>query len=271
MLTQRLTFGSLFSGIGGLDLGLERAGLSCSWHVEAQEYCRQVLERHWPGVPQFEDVREVGAHNLPPVDVIVGGFPCQDVSSAGKKIGIEGARSGLWSEFFRIVCELRPRYVVVENVAALLYKGRGIYRVLSDLAEGGYDAQWDCVPASAVGAHHRRDRVFIVAYPSGERGRDGDHAQLFQRVHAEGVGHWPPTQSLATVEIEGRAYVDLPESVRVADGVPGWVDIAERRLAAARVKGCGNAVVPQVGEHVGRCLVRFHERPLGRAPGLLAA
>jgi DNA (cytosine-5)-methyltransferase 1 len=161
-----LTIGSLFSGIGGLELGLERAGLGpVLWQVECDDYAIRVLERHWPDAARYRDVREVGRHNLAPVDVICGGFPCQDVSNAGKRAGLAGHRSGLWSEFARIVRELRPGYVLVENVAALL--GRGFGDVLGDLAACGYDAEWDCIPAAAVGAPHRRDRLFLVAYARG--------------------------------------------------------------------------------------------------------
>lgn len=156
--------GSLFSGIGGLELGLERAtGAATSWQVEIDPFCRRVLERHWPHATRYEDVRTVGAHNLEPVDIICGGFPCQDLSVAGKGAGLDGERSGLFFEYVRIIRELRPRVVVMENVAALLVRGLG--RVLGELAACGYDAEWDCVPAAAVGAPHRRDRVFIVTYP----------------------------------------------------------------------------------------------------------
>ena len=127
-----LTFGSLFAGIGGMDLGLERAGMQCKWQVEINPYAQKVLAKHWPHVDRFEDVRAVGARELAPVDLIAGGFPCQDISHAGLRAGIDGERSGLWSEFARLVRELRPRYVLVENVAALLV--RGVERVLGDLA-----------------------------------------------------------------------------------------------------------------------------------------
>jgi len=158
-----MTFGSLFAGIGGIDLGLERAGMRCLWQVECDPYCLRVLAKHWPDVRRWDEVR-----TFPPdetweaPDLICGGFPCQDLSYAGKGAGIEGARSGLWSEFARIIRHLRPRFVLVENVPALL--GRGLGRVLGDLAEGGYDAEWDCLPAASIGAPHRRDRVFVVAY-----------------------------------------------------------------------------------------------------------
>lgn len=116
--------GSLFSGIGGLDLGLARAGFHITFQVEIDPYCQKVLAQHWPEVQRFEDVRECGAHNLPAIDVLAGGFPCQDISTAGKRAGIEGERSGLWREFARIIGEARPRYVLIENVAALLYAGK---------------------------------------------------------------------------------------------------------------------------------------------------
>jgi DNA (cytosine-5)-methyltransferase 1 len=159
-----MTVGSLFAGIGGFDLGFERAGYDIRWQVEIDPWARAVLAKHWPHVYRHDDIRTAGAHNLEAVDVLCGGFPCQDISLAGKGAGMgEGTRSGLWSEYARLIRELRPRYVVVENVAALLARGLG--RVVGDLAACGYDAEWDCIPAAAVGAPHRRDRLWLVAYP----------------------------------------------------------------------------------------------------------
>lgn len=159
-----LTIGSLFSGIGGLELGLERAGLGpVVWQVERDAWCRGVLARHWPDARRFEDVTDF--REVPHVDLICGGFPCQDISVAGTGAGLAGQRSGLWREYARIVRMVRPRFVVVENVSALL--GRGLGEVLGDLAASGYDALWDCLPAAAVGAPHRRDRVFVVAWRVG--------------------------------------------------------------------------------------------------------
>jgi DNA (cytosine-5)-methyltransferase 1 len=159
----------LFSGIGGFSLGLERAGFTTVAFCEIEPFCRAVLKKHWPHVPCYEDVRTLTAERLAAdgisVDVICGGFPCQDISFAGKGAGIEGERSGLWSEYARLIGELRPRYVIVENVAALL--GRGLDVVLGDLASIGFDAEWHCIPASAVGAPHRRDRLWLVAHASG--------------------------------------------------------------------------------------------------------
>jgi len=157
-----MTIGSLFSGIGGLERGLEMCGLGpVIWQAESDPYARAVLATHWPAVHRFADVREIDAQSPPP-DIICGGFPCQDISNAGKRIGIGGARSGLWSEFARIVRDLRPRVVFVENVAALV--ARGIDVVLGDLAACGFDAEWGMFRASDVGAPHRRERVFILAY-----------------------------------------------------------------------------------------------------------
>ena len=157
-----MRFGSLFSGIGGIDLGLERAGMECAWQVENDDYCQRVLAKHWPNVPRYGDIKEVDFARLEPVELLAGGFPCQDLSYAGKGLGLSGARSGLWSEFKRAVRVVRPRYVLVENVPGLL--GRGMGAVLGDLASLGYDVEWESIPAAAVGAPHLRWRVFVVAY-----------------------------------------------------------------------------------------------------------
>src|SRR5574341_18334 len=156
-----LTVGSLFSGIGGLDLGLERAGWAVQWQVESDEFCTRVLARHWPCVPRHGDILAVDPERLAPVTLVCGGFPCQPVSVAGRRRGQDDTR-WLWSEFARIIRVLRPPLVLVENVPGLL--GRGLGEVLGDLAASGYDAEWDGVPARSVGAPHIRDRVFIVAY-----------------------------------------------------------------------------------------------------------
>jgi len=160
-----LTFGSLFAGIGGIDLGLERAGMRCAWQVELDDYATRVLAKHWPNVPKFRDVRECGAHNLPAVDLICGGFPCQPHSTAGKRKGAADDRN-LWPEFARVIRELRPRWVMAENVPGLLSTdaGRFFGAVLGELATFGYDAEWECIPAAAIGAPHIRDRVYLVAY-----------------------------------------------------------------------------------------------------------
>ena len=160
----------LFSGIGGFALAARRVGWETVGFCEIDPYCQKVLRKHWPDVPIYEDVTQLdGRPHRGAVDIITGGFPCQDISLAGKGAGIDGERSGLWSHLARLIGEIRPAYAVLENVSALL--GRGLDRVAGDLAEIGYDCEWHCIPASAVGAPHRRDRVWITAYPVSDRGR----------------------------------------------------------------------------------------------------
>lgn len=199
-----MKFGSLFSGIGGFDLGLEMAGMECVWQVEIDDYCRQVLEKHWPDVKRYADIRDIAT--IEPVNLICGGFPCQDISHAGKRAGIDGERSGLWSEMARVIRLVRPRYVVVENVAALLH--RGMERVLGDLAASGYDAEWDVIPASAVGAPHRRERVWIIAYPNSEWREtlihaDTGHGRALAAQTREPVGSRSDVAHAASVGREG--------------------------------------------------------------------
>jgi DNA (cytosine-5)-methyltransferase 1 len=297
----------LFSGIGGFSLGLERAGMRTVAFCEIDPYCRRVLAKHWPDVPVFGDVRELTASSLVAdadyqrqlqqggsvgqerrrasycgVDVIAGGFPCQDLSYAGKGAGLGGERSGLWSEYARIIGEVRPRYVIVENVAALL--GRGLARVLGDLAALGFDAEWHCIPASAVGAPHRRDRIWIVAYACDPERRSqcgacDDHRSNGDAQRQEGSDRSEPSREdvayadqprlslrdmLAKLLCRARngyareeSAVDgwwrtEPDVGRVAHGVSNRVD----RLAAL-----GNAVVPQIPEIIGRAIMNAeHDR-----------
>lgn len=163
-----MRIGSLFSGIGGLELGLESAtGGRVLWQVERDAFCRSVLAKHWPDATRFDDVCTVGA-GLAPVDLICGGFPCQPASVAGKRKGMADDR-WLWPEFARVVRVVGPRFVMLENVAGLLSLdgGRAWGSVLGDLAALGFDAAWDVFRASDVGAPHRRERLFCLAYASG--------------------------------------------------------------------------------------------------------
>ena len=312
---NELTVGSLFSGIGGFDLGFERAGMRTVWFCEQDPFCQRVLAKHWPGVPCYSDVcalvadtgRERGERRrgtgdvarqagdaegeglqrkrrgdaagdsgagadgearsvpvqVPYVDVLCGGFPCQDISLAGKGAGIDGARSGLWSEYARLIGELRPRYVVVENVSALL--GRGLGRVLGDLAEIGYDAEWDCLPASAVGAPHRRDRFWLVAYPNGDDGRQGrtggsaaggerqpftERALQVADTDESGRGRrpWELGPGGRREPPNGGWWLAEPDVGRVAHGVPMRVD---------RLRSLGNALVPQIAQWIGERILMW--------------
>ena len=167
----------LFAGIGGFTIGLEKAGFETVAFCEIEPYAQKVLKKNWPEVPIYDDVRTITAERLVSdgirVDVITGGFPCQDISVAGNQAGIaDGTRSGLWSECARLIGELRPRYAIFENVTNLLNGERGSWfkRVLWDISALGYDAEWHCIPASELGAHHHRDRIWIVAYPKSAGG-----------------------------------------------------------------------------------------------------
>lgn len=192
----------LFSGIGGFSLGLERAGMRTVAFCEVDPFCRRVLAKHWPGVPCYDDVRTLTADRLQSdgiaIDAIAGGFPCQDISGAGRKAGIDGERSGLWVEFARLIGELRPSIVIVENVADLLI--RGIDRVLGDLAALRYDAEWHCIPACAVGAPHERDRVWIIAYAyqwlRSHRGAQPVRRRIEGASESQGAGAAPYTAGI---------------------------------------------------------------------------
>ena len=225
----------LFSGIGGFSLGLERAGMHTVAFCEQNKYCHAVLKKHWPEVPIYDDVRTLTAARLADdgiaVDVICGGFPCQDISIAGKGAGLAGARSGLWWEFHRLIAEIRPAWVIIENVSALRHKGLG--DVLRSLAAVGYDAEWHCIPASAVGAPHRRDRIWIVAYPN----NDGESVS---KINAEA-----PRLQIALTNGGWRRWEGKPEDVRMDDGLFNGLD---------RLKALGNAVVPQIPELIGRAI-----------------
>ena len=185
-----MRFGSLFSGIGGFDAGFEQAGFTCEWQVELDADCRRVLEKHWSGVARHKDVRDIG--ELESVDVVCGGFPCQDLSVAGKRAGLAGERSGLWFEFLRIVGLNRPRFVVIENVPGLLSsdEGRDFAVILRGLVECGYCLAWRIVDAQFYGVAQRRRRVFIV----GSLGNGRCAEILFE---SESVSWNPPTRGEA--------------------------------------------------------------------------
>jgi DNA (cytosine-5)-methyltransferase 1 len=239
----QFTLGSLFSGIGGLELGLEMTGaFQTVWQVEQSEYCRKVLARHWPNAQRFEDVRDVGRGNLATVDVICGGFPCQDVSHANPRgKGLDGDRSGLWFEYARIVGELRPQFVVVENVAALV--NDGLDRVLGSLAFLGYDAEWSVVSACAVGAPHPRERVFVCAYANSvrlpRRSHKGNQREGRTRSEKQLSRLLPANPWLAVSE---------PRIDGVAHGLPDRVE---------RSRALGNAVVPQCARVIGEWLLEI--------------
>ncbi len=325
-----MKFGSLFSGIGGMDLGLERAGMECAWQVEIDDYCQRVLNKHWPDVPKFGEVRDVGKGNLETVDLIAGGFPCQPHSVAGKRKGAADDRN-LWPEFSRIIAELQPRYVIAENVPGIITTY--IDTVLSDLEGEGYTCTTFNIPAIAFDAPHRRERIFIVAYANGKRRRypqkrqdsisesisanqsskgwrrtnvadalssDGRRGAVagqgyrqrrqlakakrtglqpgYGEAHSsesqssgevvadpESPGHrndspykWAPDREINSSDNTNPSsreqnWWSVESNVgRVAHGIPSRVD---------RLRGLGNAVVPQVAEWIGKRIMEFDGTP----------
>lgn len=322
-----MNFGSLFSGIGGIDLGLERAGMTCKWQVEIDDFCNKVLEKHWPKVKRYRDVREVGKHNLEPVDLIAGGFPCQPHSVAGKRRGKDDDRN-LWPEYLRIIREVKPRWVVGENVPGIITTM--LDDVLSDLEGADYSPTVFNIPACAFGANHIRRRIFIIAYAnssaiqeqrsdaskrngfdnrninlantnlgrslqgeseeqstiigeqtfagssiSGENVADtqkqhrplkrqktlkpGCGSEDISNTKRQGlqIGEAQPDSSIQSTKRtnmgsrgETNHWSVEPNVGRVANGVPNRVD---------RLKSLGNAVVPQVAEYIGRCILQAEE------------
>lgn len=264
LLQMTLTFGSLFSGIGGIDLGLEAAGMECRWQVEIDEHCLMVLDSHWPEVPKYEDVRNLSGGTLETVDLICGGFPCQPVSVSGKRKGTSDPR-WLWPEFFRLVGEIRPEYVFVENVPAITSQG-GV-EVVADLASISYNSEWHILPAGAFGAPHLRERFILVAH-TGSTAPQLDNATSRQEwvppiaLQPTGLpsGNW-------TVDAKGRVASSLLtrwENV-IGDSAPSpWIqgvdDGPTRKLDKIRERMIGNAVVPIMAQYVGERILEDRER-----------
>ncbi|UOF81172.1 cytosine specific methyltransferase [Caudoviricetes sp.] len=200
-------------------------GWTTVWVSEIDPYASAVLKKHFPDAPNLGDITKLDGTKAPPIDMLVGGFPCQDISLAGKGVGIEGSRSGLWSHYARLIDETQPKYIVAENVSAL--RSRGLDRVLQDLAALGYDAEWHCVPASHVGAPHRRDRIWIVAYP--ERNVRGDGGSPVAPGREPRVEHRGRGERLT--ESEAGTSLAHPDSQRLAGVFAGGG--AQRGEAAA--------------------------------------
>lgn len=221
----------LFSGIGGFSLGLHRAGgFETVAFCEIDSAARRVLAKHWPTVPIFDDVTKLSAKDLNgTVDVICGGFPCVDISPAGKRAGLAGERSGLWFEYRRLIAEFRPRWVIIENSSDLATRGLG--RVVQSLDEIGYDAEWSVISACSLGFPHMRKRMYVVAYPQGQ------WREQRRRIEFAEIGH-------ITRDVHQR--FGQPEPVRVAHGLPGRMD---------RNKQLGNSVAPQIPQLIGEAIL----------------
>ena len=257
------TVGSLFSGIGGFELGLERTGgFKTEWQCEIDPFCLQVLEKHWPDVTRFTDIKQMGIENeIPYVDVICGGFPCQPVSTAGLKRGIEDER-WLWPEFFRIIEMVRPRWVLIENVRNLLSieKGELFKKIATDLSELGCDIEWTVLSASDFGAPHLRERLFIVANFDRVRftsKKEFDAEQYTEFSNKISNSYRPiickkPKRSRKTwLEITKSQKRNFePFLCGTIDGIPNWVD---------RIKSLGNSIVPQCSEYLGNCILEYNK------------
>jgi DNA (cytosine-5)-methyltransferase 1 len=278
------TIGSLFTGIGGIEIGFENQGYETTWMVEKDEYARTILRKQFPNATLYGDITEIDFRTIPKVDIITGGFPCQDISNAGKRVGITGSRSSLWKYYHKAIREIRPQYALIENVSALTKRGLDV--VLSDLAEIGYDAEWYNISASAVGAPHRRERIFIIAYPNSggyvcgepEKQSAEGREQAFGESESSGddvlnsnsnrkvvkrqsnsdekrnpttkIQEWKNKQfrTQFTNRNELSNWSTEPNVGRVANGISSRVE---------RIKCLGNAVVPQVAEVFAKAIKEY--------------
>jgi DNA (cytosine-5)-methyltransferase 1 len=232
----------LFSGIGGFSLGLERAGMETVAFCEFEPHAQAVLNKHWPKVPIHSDIRSLdGSQYKGTIDVVCGGFPCQDLSTAGKQSGFSGERSSLYVEMLRVISECRPRYAIFENVTGLLTgdSGRWFAKFLYDLAQIGFDAEWHCIEAAYVGAPHRRDRVWIIAYP--KRKRQPRQGGLLKSINQKKSDYREADRFINAFQRKALPYV-----CRGHDGVSEGVD---------RLARLGNSVLPQITEAIGRAIM----------------
>lgn len=285
----------LFSGIGGFSLGLERAGMETVAFCEVDKHAQKVLKNHWPKVPIFEDVRDLSFLDFEEgeIDLICGGFPCQDISVAGPKKGLAGKRSGLWFEYWRLINEIRPKYVIIENVANL--RNLGLARVLKDLRAIGYNAEWHIISACSIGAPHRRERIWIIAYSmfsglQGHGGHGGPGEARKTRMEGEarsgamrplkkGFVTYPddirlgPASSPAQEKQEWRSKTAArfrplfrqifsvePAICRGNDGFPRGVDGPRKQ----QIKQLGNAVVPQIPQTIGEAILEYEKKNTSR-------
>ena len=252
-MSNQITIGSCFAGIGGFELGLER-GIPNSktvWQIEQNKYCQTILQKHWPDATIYDDIREIDYDKIQTVDIICGGFPCQDISAAGKGKGIEhGDRSGLWRQMHRLINHLQPRVAVLENVPALLWKNRGMHIVLQDLASIGYDAEWCTISARQFGAPHLRKRVFIIANTIFEHS-NSEHIKA-KSTNTESMETQRLSQRRCSKDdgIQQRDYQNYWERFPTQPALRHRDDGVPDRLA--RLRALGNSIVPQCSEYIGK-------------------
>jgi len=252
---KKLKLLDLFSGIGGFSLGLESTGgFETVAFCEFDKHARLVLNKHWPEIKIHEDVRTLDAKKYKgSVDVVCGGFPCQDVAIAGKKKGItEGERSNLYVEMLRVISECFPRYAIFENVTGLLSgeSGRWFAKFLYDLAKVGYDAEWHCIPASQFGANHHRDRVWVIAYPTSERRAE----MVLQNITGNGREENERWSSINAGPLGGACSWKEWE---IESGVQLVIDGVSRGIH--RCKQHGNSVVPLIPKIIGEAILKYEK------------
>lgn len=240
---------SLFTGIGGFDLAAEWMGWENVFQVENDSLCNKVLEKNFPNTKRHGDIREFnGAEYNGSIDVLSGGFPCQDISFANKEaLGIRGGRSGLWVEYKRVITEIVPHIVTIENVSQLLRKG--FEKILYDLSQIGYNAQWECLQANKFGFNHRRERVFIVAYPIGSKLESVD---IFESIRAHQKE--PRRRKLARAINAALPANDYSRMRKSFDGVPEVMD---------QLKAYGNSIVPQIAFEIFKAIQEYDIQTIG--------
>jgi len=234
--------GGLFSGIGGFELGLTWAGMEIAWMVEINEFCQKVLKKHWPTVPIYGDIKSVTKEELGSVDLICGGFPCQPFSQAGKQRGKDDDRY-LWPEMLRVIRELKPRWIIGENVAGFI--NMELENAFADLEGEGYKVEAFVLPAYSVGAPHQRDRIWIVAYPYQNNSLWGEWG-LQAVTPFKGCGN----NNGHGIKVPYWETQHQPSIHRVANGIPAGLD---------RLGILGNAVVPQIPEIIGRYIIEIEQ------------
>lgn len=275
-----LKVGSLFSGAGLCDLGLHWAGFEHRFFCEIDPWCRSILEKHWPGIPLYEDVKTMKGADLPQIDVLCGGFPCQDVSCAGNGAGIkQGTRSGLFYEYARLIEEIRPKYAILENVKGLL--SNGIQTVLQTLASLGYDAEWEILSAAALGAPHHRERLFIIAYPHRNDACGSNRLLLALKRNVgnyqqfDGLPDWLGIRIDRTRKEASRQAYRKPVLYRVDDGSSGGLDCPVNvppvpyqvaKEWKRRLKALGNGIVPHQAWTIGACILEAENLPVKPIP-----
>lgn len=263
----------IFSGIGGFSLGLERAGFKTVAFCEKDKNCQKILKKHWPETPIYEDVKSLDGSIFEEIFLIAGGFPCQDISVGGAQKGIGGERSGLWKEYARLINEIKPKYAIIENVERLRKNGLGI--VLYDLFALGYNVEWHCITANAIGYPHQRDRIWIIAdagrerfneYTREKRPLPANEKRANSSLYSEGKKCEPkpgairPILSRGALEHFRNSRPDprapLSGIRRVTNGVPEGLDEKERK---ERIKQLGNSIIPAMAEFIGKEILKHYK------------